>query len=63
MSTVVYGSEELALTDMPKTAGLRRADTIEGQVLAGWQTRRQMASLITSQYLMDRADLAVAQAQ
>lgn len=46
LSTVVYGSQELAQHDMPKSAGLRRADTVGGQYVDGWRARKQMVSLL-----------------
>ncbi|KAJ9093514.1 hypothetical protein QFC21_006347 [Naganishia friedmannii] len=43
LSTVVYGSDELAQIDLPRSAGLRRADTVgSGQYLDGWRSKRSM---------------------
>jgi hypothetical protein len=57
MSTLVYGSETLVRTDMPKSAGLRRADTIGGQVLDGWRARRQMVNLSPCRWSLDGIDI------
>ncbi|KAJ9112499.1 hypothetical protein QFC22_006246 [Naganishia vaughanmartiniae] len=43
LSTIVYGSDELANISLPRSAGLRRADTVGGgQYLDGWRSKRSM---------------------
>jgi hypothetical protein len=49
----VYGSDQLAQIDLPRSAGLRRADTVGGgQYLDGWRSKRSMVCALCYSHVL-----------